>query len=406
MKFNLTEGGVCAPKGFKASGVCAGIRNNTKKPDLALIKSDVICNASAIYTTNKVKGAPIKITQKHIRDGKAEAIICNSGNANTCTPNGLEIADKTTAILSDYIDIAKEDILIASTGVIGEPLKIEPFKKGIPKLVKELSYKGSHDAACAIMTTDTEAKEVAIRFEIDGKKVTIGGMAKGSGMINPNMATMLAFITTDINISSEMLQKALDEDVKDSFNQISVDGDTSTNDTVILMANGLASNKEINQTGNDFEIFKEALAVITKTLAKKMAADGEGAEKFICCKITGAPTKELARNISKSVISSNLLKAAIFGEDANWGRVLCAIGYTPGDFNAEDIDVTMLSELGKVKVCSQSKTSKYDEEDAAQVLKSKEIYINIDMHQGAESAEAYGCDLTYKYVEINGDYRS
>lgn len=400
------SGGVCAPKGFTASGICAGIKAGTDKPDVALIKSDVICEAAAVYTTNKIKGAPLAVTKEHLKDGKAVALICNSGNANTCVPGGIDVAVDTADILAKELEVNSSDILVASTGVIGEPLSIEPFERGVPELVKELSYTGSAEAAHAIMTTDTVLKEFAVSFEIDGVKCNIGGIAKGSGMIHPNMATMLAFITTDVDISHDMLSKAIGEDVKDSFNQISVDGDTSTNDMVLIMANGLAKNPGITKEGEEFEIFKEALSKVTGNLSKAMAADGEGAEKLIICHVKGASSKELARRISKSVISSNLLKAAIFGEDANWGRVLCAVGYTEGDFDVDKIDVTMASEKGRVTVCKNSATASYDEADASKVLKAKEITIEINMNEGDFKAKAYGCDLTYKYVEINGDYRS
>lgn len=400
------KGGVCAPKGFTASGIHVGIRAGNNKPDLALIKSDNICNAAAVYTGNKVKGAPLTVTREHLQDGKAMAVICNSGNANTCAPNGIEVARKTADLVASNLNIQMKDVLVASTGVIGEELSIKPFEEGIPNLINDLSLNGSSNAAHAIMTTDTKLKEIAVSFEIGGKECKIGGISKGSGMIHPNMATMLAFITTDVNISANMLSKALSEDVKDSFNQISVDGDMSTNDMVILMANGLAGNDEISEENDDFIILKKALGYVTGLLSKEMAADGEGAGKLIICNVREAGSVEMARKISKTVISSNLLKAAMFGEDANWGRVLCAIGYTEEDFTVDNIDVSMSSNFGNVMVCKGSATANYSEEDASKVLKSNEITIDINMHQGESKASAYGCDLTYKYVEINGDYRS
>lgn len=401
------DGGVCAPKGFQAAGVHCGIRSkNTDKKDLALIVSDELCTAAAVYTQNKVKGAPIAVTREHLKDGKAKAVICNSGNANTCAPNGVEIAKKTCDLAAEHIGIKAENIIVCSTGVIGEELIMEPFEKGMKPLVKALSYEGGTLAAEAIMTTDTVSKECAVEFELGGKTCRIGATAKGSGMINPNMATMLSFITTDAAISSSMLQQALSQDIKDSYNQISVDGDTSTNDTVAIMANGLCGNPEIEGDGEAFKQFCEALAMVTKVLAKKLAADGEGATKLIECQVTGAPDKETARSLSKSVISSDLLKSAMFGEDANWGRVLCAIGYAPADFSADDITVEMSSKKGSIKVCEHSALYPHSEEKAAEILSETEIKIEVNLNQGQEQAAAWGCDLTYDYVKINGDYRS
>lgn len=401
------DGGVCAAKGFKAAGVHCGIRNkNTDKKDLALIVSDTMCSAAAVYTKNKVKGAPITVTKSNIADGKAIAVIVNSGNANTCAPGGVEMAEWMCQLAADAIGAQAEDIIVCSTGVIGEPLDKEPFKQGIGPVTAALSYEGGTMAAEAIMTTDTVSKECAVEFKLGNTVCRLGATAKGSGMINPNMATMLSFITTDAAISPEMLRKALSEDIKDTYNQISVDGDTSTNDTVAIMANGLAGNPEITEEGEDFFIFRQALNAVTTVLAKKLASDGEGASKLIECIVSGAADKDTARKISKSVISSDLLKAAMFGEDANWGRVLCAIGYTDADFDADDIQVIMSSEKGSVKVCEHSALSPYSEEEASVVLSAKEIQIAVDMNQGSETAAAWGCDLTYDYVQINGDYRS
>lgn len=406
MNVKYIQGGVCAPKGFKASGAACGIKGKTDKKDLALIVSDVMCSAAAVYTTNKVKGAPLSVTKDNISDGRAIAIICNSGNANTCAPNGVAIAEKTCQLAAASIGADKRDIVVCSTGVIGQELYIEPFERGIPVLASELSYDGSGDASEAIMTTDTVPKEVAVEFEIDGRVCRIGGIAKGSGMINPNMATMLSFITTDVSISPEMLDKALKADVKTSYNQICVDGDTSTNDMAVVLANGMAGNATIESGGAAYEAFTAALSKVTVYLAKKLARDGEGATKLIECRVSGAADDEQAQIISKSVIASDLLKAAMFGADANWGRVLCAIGYAPGDFSTENIDVQMESSKGSVFVCQGSRHKEYSEEKASEILAEEEIIISVDMHQGNGSAVAWGCDLTYDYVQINGDYRS
>ena len=406
MRFEKKEGGVCAPKGFRAWGLHSGIRANTVKNDLIMIVSDEMSSAAGVYTTNKVYGAPITVTREHIKDGRAQAIICNSGNANTCAPNGIEVAEKTCELAAAALGINKEDIIVASTGVIGEELSLEPFEKFIPRLADSLSYEGSDQAAKGIMTTDTVKKEIAVSFELDGKECTIGAIAKGSGMIHPNMATMLAFITTDVAISPEMIKAALLNDIKDSFNQLSVDGDTSTNDMAMIIANGLAGNTPIDRQNEDFSVFCEALHEVTAYVTKCLAADGEGASKLIVCNVNGASDKEAARKVSKTVVSSNLLKAAIFGEDANWGRILCAIGYTPADFTADNIDVDISSEFGTIPVCRNSAYADHSEETAAQILNAGEITIDIDLHCGSDSATAWGCDLTYDYVKINGDYRS
>lgn len=400
------NGGVCAPKGFQASGIYCGIRENKIKKDLALIVSDVLCNAAAVYTTNKVTAAPVKVTKEHLKNGMAKAIICNSGNANTCAPNGIEIAKQTCGLLAEELKISEEDVIICSTGVIGQPMSIKPFQTGIPKLVEQLSYDGSDDAAYAIMTTDTIKKEFAVAFTLGGKECRIGGIAKGSGMIHPNMATMLGYITTDAAISSEMLQKALQRDVIDTFNQLSIDGDTSTNDTVAIMANGLAGNPIIDAEGNDFEEFCTALHAITSSLVKILAKDGEGATKLLECIVTGAPDKETARIVSKSIITSTLFKAAMFGEDANWGRALCAIGYSGAEFDIDKLDVAFSSAQGTIEVCRNANFYEFDETAAAEILKEKEIKILISMNQGTETSTAWGCDLTYDYVKINGSYRS
>ena len=402
---NYIEGGVCAAKGFKASGVHCGIRKQTTKKDLALIVSEIPAAAAAVYTQNLVKGAPIYVTKENISDGKAMAIICNSGNANTCNANGIEIAEQMCELTQKFTGINKKDVIVASTGVIGQPLSIEPIAEGMDALVKGLGD-NSDDAAQAIMTTDTVKKEIAVEFEIDGKKCVIGGIAKGSGMIHPNMATMLVFVTTDVSISSAMLQKALRNDVKNSFNMISVDGDTSTNDMVCVIANGLAGNKEINDEGEDFEIFKKALNEVTVNLCRKIAGDGEGATKLLECIVNGAKSDSEAKGAAKSVICSSLLKAAMFGADANWGRVLCALGYSGENLDVNKIDVSFKSDKGEILVCKNGAGVDFSEEKAKEILLEKEIQILVDLNDGQYSATAWGCDLTYDYVRINGDYRS
>lgn len=404
MKF--IDGGVCAPLGYQASGVHCGIRKNRKKKDLGLIVSDVMCNVAAVYTTNKIQGAPIEVTKKHLLDGKAKALICNSGNANTCAPNGVQIAEDTCHILAEALQMKAEDVVVSSTGVIGEELFIGPFEDGIPKLIETLSYDGSDACAQAIMTTDTVKKEVALEFALGGKTCRMGAIAKGSGMINPNMATMLCFITTDVRISSEMLQKALNNDIKDTFNQISIDGDTSTNDTVAILANGLAGNPIITTEDEYYETFCKALYQINHELSKSIARDGEGATKLIECVVKGAPDIETARIVSKAVIESNLLKAAIFGEDGNWGRILCAMGYAKAEFEIGMSDVFIASEHGISQVCKEATYFKHSEKKVSHILSSSEVQIIIDIHQGEHEATAYGCDLTYDYVKINGSYRS
>ncbi len=398
--------GVCAPQGFRAAGIWCGIRKNQSKADLAMIVSDVPCTAAGVYTKNKVKGAPLLVTQAHLADGHAQAVICNSGNANTCAPNGMEIAEETCALAAEALGLRPEDLIVASTGVIGKEMDIEPFRRGIPQLAAALSPDGSEAAARAIMTTDTKVKEVAVEFTAGGKTCRLGGIAKGSGMIHPNMATMLCFLTTDAAVSPAMLQKALSEDVPDSFNQVSVDRDTSTNDTVTILANGLAGNPEIAAPGPDYDAFAAALAYVTRRMSFLIASDGEGASHTIVCQVTGAPDKETARAVSRSVISSNLFKAAIFGRDANWGRILCAIGYTEAEFDVSRVDVTLRSQAGSVLVCRQAAHSPYSEEEASKILSEEVVTVLVEMHQGSGEATAWGCDLTYDYVKINGDYRT
>lgn len=406
--------GVCAPKGFKASGIHAGIRKNKSKLDLALIVSDVMADSAAIHTTNKVIGAPNTVTKHNIEvsGGKSIAIICNSGNANTCNADGIEIASKmceltASAISSKGNEIDKTNVIVASTGVIGQSLPIEPIANNMDKLFAELSYNGSDYAASAIMTTDTIKKEYAVEFKLsNGELVKIGAIAKGSGMIHPNMATMLSFITTDLAISGDMLKSALLDVVDDTFNMVSVDGDTSTNDMLAIMANGMAGNKRITSKNSDYLIFVDALKDILINISKSLAKDGEGATKLMTCEVKNASDKKVARIIAKSVITSNLLKCAVFASDANWGRILCAIGYADANFDISKIDVDIKSINGSVTVCRNGSGVEFDEDYATKVLKAEEVIIEVNMNSGHEFATAWGCDLTYDYVKINADYRT
>ena len=402
----LISGGVCAAKGFKANGVHCGIRKNHSKKDLALIVSDVPATAAAVYTTNLVKGAPLTVTKNNIANGIAQAVICNSGNANTCNADGIQIAEKMCALVENATGIAASDVVVASTGVIGQPLNVDPIASHMDVLTAGLSYEGSPNAAQAIMTTDTVPKEIAVEFTVGGKVCRMGGIAKGSGMIHPNMATMLVFITTDCAISSEMLQKALSGDVQNTFNMLSIDGDTSTNDMVTVLANGLAGNAAITAEGEDFDTFMKALNTLTVNLCRTIAGDGEGATKLLECTVSGADTLEAAKTAAKSVICSSLLKAAMFGADANWGRVLCAIGYSGADVDVTKVDVSFRSAKGEIAVCKDGAGIPFSEEIAKEVLLEKEIEIVISVGNGPYSACAWGCDLTYDYVKINGDYRT
>ncbi len=399
------EGGVCAAKGFLANGIHCGIRKNKTKRDLALIYSEVPATAAAVYTQNLVKGAPLIVTKNNIADGVAQAMICNSGNANTCNANGIEIAEAMCELLAKEMKIRAKDVIVASTGVIGQPLNIEPIANGIPALAAGL---GDHSdfASEGIMTTDVKKKEIAYEFEIDGVKCRIGGIAKGSGMIHPNMATMLVFVTTDCAISSEMLSVALKKDVQTSFNMVSVDGDTSTNDMVSVMANGMANNARITSEGAAFNTFCEALHKVTSYLCRMIAADGEGATKLLECVVDGAKDEMTARVVAKSVICSSLFKAAMFGADANWGRVLCAIGYSGADVDVMKVDVAFRSVKGEILVCRNGTGVDFSEDLAKEILMEKEIQILVGLNSGAGSAVAWGCDLTYDYVKINGDYRT
>ena len=402
---NIIEGGICAAKGFKANGIHCGIRKNKSKRDLSLIYSEQRAAAAAVYTTNLVKGAPIAVTKSNIADGYAQAVICNSGNANTCNYNGVEIAQQMCELLSDELNVPAKDVVVASPGVIGELLDITPIREGIPALVEGLGNNSAY-AAEGIMTTDTVKKEIAVSFEIDGKECRIGGIAKGSGMIHPNMATMLVFITTDCAISPSMLQKALSADIQDSFNMTSVDGDTSTNDMVTILANGMAENTLIDSDGEAFNIFMKALNTITVYLCRNIAADGEGATKLVECKVSGAASKEQAKLAAKSVICSSLVKAAMFGSDANWGRVLCALGYGVKDLDPDTVDVSFKSAKGEIPVCVKGSGIPFSEEKAKEILLENEVEILVNLGVGDFSSCAWGCDLTYDYVKINGDYRT
>lgn len=406
--YKYVSGGVCAAKGFKANGLNCGLNSDKNKNDLCVFASDTPCNAAGVYTQNKVKGAPVTVTREKLlkNGGKAQAVIANSKNANTCNADGEEKAREMCSLTAKELNIGEELVLVASTGVIGQPLPIEPIKSSIAELVSGLSYDGNEKAATAIMTTDTVKKEVAVEFELDGKICRLGGMAKGSGMIHPNMATTLNFITTDIAITSELMQKALSEITKITYNCLSVDGDTSTNDMIILMANGMAENTEITEENKSYEIFRQALYIVMSEMTKMLAKDGEGATKLIECTCSTATNTDTAIVVAKSVIRSPLFKCAVFGEDANWGRILCAIGYAEAEFDINRVDVDIASVCGTVAVCRNGSGVEFSEEKAAEILSEDEIFVNIELNSGNASAKAWGCDLTYDYVKINGDYRS
>lgn len=403
----LKEGGVTAPKGFRANGIHCGIRKNKDKKDLMLIVSDVLCDAAAVYTQNLVCGAPVTVTRENLKNGKARAVICNSGIANTCNADGVEKAEAMCALTEQYTGIPANDVVVASTGVIGQPIDLEPIQNGMQTLVDGLNENGSSAAAQAIMTTDTVKKEIAVSVALSGGKTcTLGAIAKGSGMIHPNMATMLSFITTDANISAEMLQKALRWCVTRSYNMLSVDGDTSTNDTVAILANGLCGNTRIETENEDYAVFCRALFKICNHIVRMLAKDGEGATKLVECEVVGAADEETARVCAKSVIRSPLVKTAMFGSDANWGRVLCALGYAGAAIDVSKIDVSFRSRKGTVPVCKNGAGIEFSEEKAKEVLLEDEIEILVDLNSGDAEATAYGCDLTYDYVKINGDYRT
>ena len=403
------DGGVCAAQGFKAAGIHVGVKTHANwKKDVALIVSDVDCAASAVFTKNVVKAAPIHVDKTHLADGKARAIIANSGNANACAPHGEENAIKMCQAAAKAIGCKPEDVLVSSTGVIGQTINVQVIEDGVPELYGALAHsaEASDAAAHAIMTTDTEKKEVAVETVIGGKVVRMGGIAKGSGMIHPNMGTMLCFLTTDCAITPEMIKTALLETVNVSFNRISVDGDTSTNDSCIVLANGMAGNGIITEKVGDYAAFLEALQALCMTLAKKMASDGEGAKHLITCNVQGAAGEQSAETIAKSVISSTLTKAAIFGADANWGRVLCAMGYSGEEFDPDKVDVHFASAAGDIEVCHQGRGLDFDEDLAKKILTEHDIEINITMGEGSGSCTCWGCDITYDYIKINGDYRT
>ncbi|MCD8201113.1 MAG: bifunctional glutamate N-acetyltransferase/amino-acid acetyltransferase ArgJ [Clostridia bacterium] len=403
------EGGVCAAAGFKASGINCGIRKSKTKKDLALILADVPCSVAGVFTQNIVKGAPVVVSKKHLRGGYCEtarAIICNSGNANTCNADGMEIAEKMCSLVAERLEISPKDVFVASTGVIGQRLDIAPIEAGIDGLFEALSTDGSRDAAEAIMTTDTHSKEAAVEFTLGDKTCRLGGIAKGVGMVCPNMATNLIFLTTDVSIDPEYLQRALSRDVKSSFNMVSVDGDQSTNDTCLLFASGLAGNDRIRCVGPDYTAFCEALNAVTVKLSKMLAKDGEGATKLVECAVSGSASSYTAKRIARSVIKSSLVKAAMFGADANWGRVLCALGYSGAKTDVNKIDVSFTSKAGSVEVCRGGCGVDFSEETAKKVLSEDEVTIEVNLNSGKFKAVAWGCDLTYDYVKINGDYRT
>ena len=406
--YNFIENGsVTSPKGFTGAGICAGVKpSNTSKKDIALIKSEVLCNTAAVFTRNLVQSSAVTVTKANIENGKAQAVISNSGNANTCNADGMEKAERMCELAAQYLNVDKNDVIVASTGVIGQTLPIEPFEKSVPELAALMRADGGTDVAEAIMTTDTYKKEAAVTVEIGGKTITIGAVAKGSGMIHINMGTMLSFVTTDAAISSDMLKAALCEAVDVSYNMVSVDGDTSTNDTLAVLANGLAGNEEITSRNEDYRIFTEALIGLCKFIAKKLAADGEGATKLLVCSVKGAKSVLDAKGVAKTVICSSLVKAAMFGSDANWGRVLCAIGYSGCDVNIGLVDVSFKSSAGEIDVCKHGAGVEFSEELAKSILVENEIEIAVNLNDGDCCAEAYGCDLTYDYVKINGDYRT
>lgn len=407
MDFRFIDGTITTPQGFTGAAICAGIKEgNTTKKDIMMVKCDTLCNAAAVYTKNLVKSDAILVTQEHLKNGKAQAIVANSGNANTCNADGYKKASDVCKLCASTLNIAEDDVIVASTGVIGVPLPLEPFEHKLYLMKKMMSSENGSDCAEAIMTTDTVKKEMAMEMTIDGKTVTVGGIAKGSGMIHINMGTMLSFVTTDCAISSKMLEEALKEAVEDSYNMVSVDGDTSTNDTLAIMASGKAGNKEITTKNEDYKTFVAGLTEAFKSLAKQLAKDGEGATKLLICDVSGAKTKKDAVGVAKTVIGSSLVKTAMFGADANWGRVLCAIGYSGMDVDISKVKVTFKSEGGEVLVCENGAGVGFDEDEAKKVLSCDNVIINIELNDGEGFAEAYGCDLTYDYVKINGDYRT
>ena len=402
-----TNGGVTSPKGFQANGIHCGIRKNKDKKDLMLILSETECDAAAVYTKNLVYGAPITVTRKNLENGKARAVICNSGIANTCNADGVEKAQAMCDLAAEYTGVSADDVIVGSTGVIGQPIDLEPIQNGMRALADGLSANGSDAAAEAIMTTDTIKKHISVSFDLDGKPCTIGAIAKGSGMIHPNMATMLSFITTDANITAACLKSALLWCVERTYNMLSVDGDTSTNDTVAILANGLCENSRIENTDSEnYQKFCRALYKICNYVVCMLAKDGEGATKLVLCEVNHAKTEEIAKTCAKSVIRSPLVKTAMFGSDANWGRVLCALGYAGAEIDVTKIDVSFVSAKGEIFVCRNGAGIEFSEEKAKEILLEDEITIQVDLNDGEFAATAYGCDLTYEYVKINGDYRT
>ena len=402
------SGGVCAAQGFRAAGVHCGVKAGSRpeKNDLALILSDKECTAAATYTLNRVKAAPIYVTMDHLETGVAWGVVANSGNANACCPMSHENAEAMCAAAAQATGREARDFVVASTGVIGQTINIAAIQEGLPRVAAALSADGSDAAATAIMTTDTVKKEIAVSFQVGGKEVRLGAIAKGSGMIHPNMGTMLAFLTTDCAVTHEMLSEALHEVVARTFNRVTVDGDTSTNDMCVVLANGMAGNPLIEWKDGDYAAFLKALEYVCRSLARAIAGDGEGASKLVTCRMVGARSEEGAERLAKAVVGSSLVKAAMFGADANWGRVLCAMGYSKAPFRPEHVDVTFQSCAGEIPVCRQGDGLDFDEEKAKEILSQKEVVILVDLHEGDESAECWGCDLTYDYVKINGDYRT
>lgn len=404
------EGGVCAATGFRAAALHCGVKENSpqEKNDLALIVSACSASTAATFTNNRVKAAPIYVCMEHLENGIAQGIVANSGNANACAPNGMEYARRMAAAAAKVTGIEENCMLVGSTGVIGQQLNIEAIEGNMDALAAKLSdtAEASAEANRAIMTTDTVEKTAAVEFTCGGKVCRMGGIAKGSGMIHPNMGTMLCFITTDCAIDPSLLRSALQEAVEHTFNRISVDGDTSTNDTCVVMANGMAGNEIIDWKDEAYHAFYAALEAVCLSLAKKIAADGEGASKLICCTVKNSRAEEYAERLAKAVIASSLVKAAMFGADANWGRVLCAMGYSKAPFRPEYVDIGFSSAAGAITVCKNGEGLDFDEELAKKILSEKEISIDIDIHEGDDEATAYGCDLTYEYVRINGDYRT
>ncbi len=405
---NQISGGVCAAKGFTAAGVHCGVKAGSRpdKNDLALILSEKECAAAATYTMNRVKAAPLYVTMDHLENGVAWGVVANSGNANACCPQSHENAEAMSVSAAAATGREPGDFVVASTGVIGQTINISAIQAGLPQAAAALSADGSDAAAHAIMTTDTVKKEIAVSLTIGGKEVRLGAIAKGSGMIHPNMGTMLAFITTDCAITHEMLSDALHEVVARTFNRVTVDGDTSTNDMCVVLANGMAGNSLIEWKDQDYETFLAALEEVCRYLSRAIAGDGEGASKLVTCKMHGARSEESAERLAKAVVGSSLVKAAMFGADANWGRVLCAMGYSKAPFRPEHVDVSFCSQAGSILVCKQGDGVDFDEDKAKTILTEKEVIIDVDLHEGDESAECWGCDLTYDYVKINGDYRT